>query len=71
MGLAEQDLGRPIPQRHNLVGVGPDGEADGTGQAKVGQLEVALLIDKQVLRLQVAMEDAAGMAVCQATDQLV
>ena len=33
-------------------------------------LEISLLVDKKVLRLQVSMQDSVGVAVIQAFDQL-
>ena len=46
-------------------------DTKGTGETKVTQLELALRVDEQVLRLQVAVQDAVGMAVEQARVQLV
>ena len=56
----------PIPERDNLVGVGLGGHGLGPGQPKVRQLELAPLVDEQVLRLEVAVEDAARVTVRQA-----
>ena len=39
-------------------------------QTKIGQLEVAILVDQQILGLQVAMEDPVGMAVSDTLAQL-
>uniref|UniRef100_A0A147BDZ8 Putative secreted protein n=1 Tax=Ixodes ricinus TaxID=34613 RepID=A0A147BDZ8_IXORI len=55
-GRAEQYLRGPVPERDNLVGVHPDRDAEGPGQPKVGQLNVALLVDEKVLRLQISVE---------------
>ena len=54
-----------------LVGVCAERDAKGSGQAKIGELEVALLVNEQVLRLQVAVQDAVGVAVADAGAQLV
>ena len=43
----------------NLVGVDADGNSESPGQAEVGDLDGALAIDQQVLRLQVAVKNAA------------
>jgi hypothetical protein len=42
-----------------------------TSQAKVGQLELALHVDEQVLRLEIAMKHAVLVAVGDALQQLV
>ena len=45
-----------------LIGEGVDGNAVGTCEAKVGELELEPLVNEQVLRLQVAMEHALLVA---------
>lgn len=40
-------------------------------RVRTGKLEVALLVDKQVLRLEVTVENAVGVAPVQAFDELV
>jgi len=52
------------------VSVGADGDAEGSRQAEVGQLDVSLSVDEQILRLQVAVEDAMFVAVVDAVEQL-
>jgi hypothetical protein len=42
-----------------LVGVDADGDAEGPGQPEVCDLDGAVAIDEQVLRLQVAVQDTA------------
>ena len=58
----EQDVGGSVPQSDDLVGVGLGWHTFGTSQSEVGQLQLALVVDEQVLRLQVAVQDASGMA---------
>jgi hypothetical protein len=48
---AEEDVWRPVPQRHDLVGEGIDGDAEGAGKAEVGELELAFGVDEEVLGL--------------------
>ena len=43
----------------NLVGVNSDWDSKGPGQPEVGDLDGAVPVDQQVLRLQVAVENAA------------
>ena len=58
---AEHDLRSAIPPRGHVFGhvagvlLGIDREA--TGQAEVADLELAVGVDKQVARLEIAMED--------------
>lgn len=40
----------------------PQGDAKGSGETKVSKLEVSVLVDEQVLGLEVAVEDAVGVA---------
>lgn len=54
-----------------LVGVGAERDTKGSGQTKIGELEVALLVNEQVLRLQVAVKNAVGVAVANTGAQLV
>jgi len=67
---AEQDLRRPVPERDDFVGVGAQRDAEGAGQAEVGELEVAFFVDEEVLGLEVAVQDAVGVAVADAVQEL-
>ena len=49
----------------------PDGEAEGAREAKVSELDGAAVVDEEVLRLEVAVEDAVGVAVRDARQQLL
>jgi hypothetical protein len=62
-----EDVGRDS----YLVSVGAQRDTKGSSQTKIGELEVALLVDEQVLRLQVAVQDAVRVAVADAGAQLV
>lgn len=46
----------------NLVGVSPHWDAEGAREAEVGELEHAVAVDEEVLRLQVAVQHAVCMA---------
>jgi hypothetical protein len=52
------------------VGVSAQRDAERAGETKVGQLEVAFLVDEQVLGLEVAMENAVAVAIADACTQL-
>mmetsp|Transcript_15914 Transcript_15914/g.62183 ORF Transcript_15914/g.62183 Transcript_15914/m.62183 type:complete len:368 (-) Transcript_15914:146-1249(-) len=68
---AEEDLRRAVPQRHHVVRVGTERHVEGTCQAKIGDLQGALLVDQEVRRLEVPVDDAARVAVRQAAKELV
>ena len=68
---AQQDLGGAVPEGHDLVGQVSDGHGEGAGEAEVGQLDPTLGVHEQVLGLEVAVEDAVGVAVGDPGQQLV
>lgn len=59
------------PEGNDLIGVGLDGDGFGSSQSEVGQLEVTAVIDEEVLRLQVAMQNTARVTESQAAEELV
>lgn len=67
----EKDLWSPIPQRDHLMGVGSQWDTESAGQAEIGQLQVALLVDQQILRFEIAMQNSMGVAEVNASDELV
>jgi len=67
---AEQDLRCTVPQRHHFVRVGTHWDAKGTGEAKVGELDVAVGVDQQVLWFQISVQDTVCMAKLNALQQL-
>jgi hypothetical protein len=52
------------------VGVCAQGNTESAGQTEISKLEIAVLVNQQVLGLQVAMQDAVGMAVAHALAQV-
>lgn len=52
------------------MGVGAERNTEGASQTEIGQLQVALLVDEQVLWLQVTVQDAVGVAVARALEEL-
>ncbi len=66
MSGAEQHVGGSVPEGDHLVAVCFSGHTLGTGQSEVGQLQLALVVDEQVLRLQVSVQDSARVAERQA-----
>ena len=63
LGGAEEDVGRPVPERDHFARVRLDRDGARARQPEVGQLQVPALRDQQVLRLQVPVQDAPRVAV--------
>lgn len=53
------------------MGVGAERHTEGAGETEIGELEVAFLVDEEVLGFEVAVEDAVGVAVACAFEELV
>lgn len=53
-----------------LVGVGSQGNAKSSSEPEIRQLEVALLVDEQILGLEVSMKDSVAVAVVDSAAQL-
>jgi hypothetical protein len=54
----EQDLGRAVPECDDFVGVGAEGNAEGSCQTEVADFEVTVTVDEKILWFEIAMEDA-------------
>lgn len=59
-----------LDQSH-LVSVRTNRDTEGACQTKVSQLDVATRVDEQILRLQIAVHNAARVAVVQTNKDLV
>jgi len=68
---AEEDVRGAVPEGDDLVGEGVDGDAEGAGEAEVGEFELAFVVDEEVLGFEVAVEDAVFMAEGDALEELV
>lgn len=66
----EQNFWRAVPESDDLVSVSAERNTECAGQTKIGQLQVAFLVDEQVLRLQVTVQDTVGVAVARALEEL-
>jgi len=66
----EENLRRAVPEGDDFVSIGAERDAKGAREAKVGEFEVAFFVDEQILWFQVAVEDAMGVAVADAVEQL-
>ncbi len=70
--LAEQQLRRPVPEGDHLVRVRPVLVlgAEEARQAKVGQLNLALVVHENVGALDVPVEEVVAVAVAETVEQL-
>lgn len=59
----EQDVRRPVPECDDLGGETPDGDPEGSRQPKVRKFKLASLVDQQVLRFQIAVENVPAVTV--------
>jgi hypothetical protein len=53
-----------------LVSVGPERDSERPSETEIGELEVSVLVDEQVLRLEISMQDSVSVAIVEAFDQL-
>ncbi len=68
---AEKHIRRTVPEGHHFVGEGVDGNTECAGQTEVCKLQLAASVDEEILRLQVAVQDAVVVAEGDATEELV
>lgn len=68
---AHKNVGRAIPQRHDLMREVLDWDAESARQTKVGQLKNVVFVDEQVLRLEISMKYFVLVAFGGARKQLV
>jgi len=52
------------------VGVGPERDTEGSSETEICELEVTVLVDEQVLRFEISMEDSMSVAVVESLDEL-
>lgn len=71
LGLSEKDLRTAVPQGDDLVGQLGEGDREAAGESEVGDFEVSVLVDEDVLRLQVAVDDAVRVADEQSGEDLL
>lgn len=50
---AQKDIRRPIPKRHHFVGIGLGRNGLGSSQTEIGELQFALVVDQEILRLEI------------------
>ena len=68
---AEEDVGGAVPEGDNFIGERIDRDAEGPGEAKVGEFELAFVVDQEILRFEVTVEDPIVMAKGDALEELV
>jgi hypothetical protein len=68
---AEEDVRGSIPEGYDLVGECVDGDSEGSGETEIGELELAFVVDEEILRLEIAVEDSVRVAEVDALEELV
>ena len=70
--VLDEELGRAVPPRHDVLGeeVEAVGGVDAARQPEVGDLEVAVLVDEQVGRLEVAVQHVRRVDVLERAQDL-
>lgn len=53
------------------MGICAEWNAKGASEAEIADFEVSILVDEEVLRFEIAVEDAVGVAVANAREKLV
>lgn len=69
--LAHENLGRAVPQSDHLMRERAHRHSEGSREPEVRDLQHVVRVHKQVLRLQVTMDQATQMAVVEPLKQLV
>ena len=59
---AEEDVRRTVPERHDLVGESVNWYAEGACETEVCEFQLAGVVNKQVLRLQIPMQHSIVVA---------
>ena len=54
---AKEDVRGAVPERHHFVAEGVDRDAESSRQAEIRELELPLVVDEEVLRFEIAMQD--------------
>ena len=68
---AEEDVGGAVPEGYYFVGEGINGDAKGSGQAEIRKLELAFVVDEEILGFQISMQDAVFMTKSYSSEKLV
>jgi hypothetical protein len=68
---AEENIRGSIPEGYDLVGECVDGYSEGSGETKIGEFELAFVVDEEILRLEIAVEDSVRVAEVDALEELV
>ena len=68
---AEEHVRSAVPEGDNFVGEGVDRNSKGAGETKVGEFKLAFIIDQEILRFEIAVEDTVVVAESDALKELV
>lgn len=70
LAATKQNFRSAVPKSDNLVGVGAQRNTKGAGQTEISKLQVTVAVNQQVLRLEIAVQDAVTVAVTNTLAQL-
>jgi hypothetical protein len=70
LAATKQNFRRAVPEGDNFVGVSAERDTKSASKTEIGKLQVALLVDEQVLRLEITVQDAVGVAVACTLEKL-
>ena len=70
LAATEQNFRSAVPESNDFVGVSAKWDTKGASKTEISQLQVALFVDEQVLRLEVTVEDTVSMAVAGTLEEL-
>ena len=67
----KEDFRGTVPESDDLMGVGSDRDSDSSGKSEVGQFDgLGVDVDKQVLWLQITMDDTSLVTVMHSLEHL-
>lgn len=68
---SEEDVRGAVPEGYDFIGEGVDWDPESSCETEIGEFELALVVDEEVLRLEIAMQDAVLVAEGDALKELV
>ena len=69
--LSQKHFGSPVPKRLDFMSKSLDGDTKRPSKSEIGDLQVSHLINQQILRLEIPMDDPARVAVVHSVNELV
>lgn len=67
----EENIRGTVPEGDDFVREGVDGNAESTGQTEICKLELTFVVDKEILRLEIAVKNSVFVAEIDSLEQLI